>query len=335
MGRTQVALGACLVASAALLMSCKQNSKPKKPVGPQVSAQDAQLATAQGFFLQDGKSLSGHLVRLVRGAELFSPSVGHGVLLSDSAALVPGFDCSGEGLSLVFSVQSNEPPETAAQFGGVVRPVEKCETFEQVASRKETGDGAEAELVAIARAVREAADGFALARVQFSGGLPEGKEPKWAPLAPHDGEGASLAEGFAAWRQLAGKFVYMAGFTRDLQSALGPSARRIWLPYRVIKPSTENEAQLIVLESSFSEGNRSPIASSESWAEGPDKHFFPGFVFSGVARFPNVRAFTEIEPTSPELLCFVVEWKDSPDLPIGSRFSPQCLSAAPFVALMK
>lgn len=335
MGRSQVSVCVFLLANAFVLMSCKSESEAKKRSERLVSAQDVELASAQGFFLQDSKSLSGHLVRIVRGTELFSPSVGQGVLVSDSVTLVPGFECAGDGLSVVFSTQTNEPPDSADRFGGAVRPVEKCETFDQVAEAKIKEDAAWSERIAAARSALAAAEGFTLARVQFGGGIPEGKEPKWASVSAHHADAKSVSESFAAWKQLAGKFVFWAGFTRDLQSARGPATRRVWFPFRVVNPTTDNQTQLLGLESSFSEGDRSPLTSPDTWAEGPEKHLLPGFVFAGVTRYPNIRAFTEIESVSPTLLCFVARWREIPDAPVGARFSPECLDASLLVPILK
>lgn len=335
MGRSQVSICALLLASAFVSISCKLNSEPKKQPEREVSVQDAELASAQGFFLQDSKSLSGQLVRIVRGSDLFGPSVGQGVLISNSVALVPGINCGDEGLSLVFSSQTNEPPDSADRFGGVVRPVKKCETFDQVAEEKLQADANWSNKISAARGVLAAAEGFTLSRVEFGEGLPQGKEPKWAPVSAHHAESKSVAESFSAWKQLAGKSVFWAGFTKDQQSARGPVARRVWFPFRVVNPQTDDPTQLIRLEPSFSEGDRSPLGPQDAWAEGPEKHLLPGFIFSGVTRFPNIRAFTEIEPVSPTLLCFVVRWKEFADAPIAARFSPECIDASLLVSILR
>lgn len=301
----------------------------KQPLGGGKSPPltESQLKHAEGFPLQDSNGISGSLVRVVQGQSIHAPTLAQGFLTSASSALVTGTDCV-EGASLVFPKQGDGVPLNASDIDGEVRQITDCQRLvEQLREGEETLLKME-----LMRFLAQNSD-LKIAQVKFTGGLPEVDAPRWKAVPPHVSLAMDTRESaWKSWMNLEGKFVYLAGFNRELQTVTGAAARRYWLPYRLKSDPLADFAFLFALEANFEEGERSPLSSKESWEKGPSEHFFPALAFSGGAKYPTVFPYAGLQVDEPRALCFVYSWFEKKEGPLPLRYTPRCLDASVVMA---
>lgn len=325
-------VAAAVVAALVILSGCKKTTA--KETRSEREAEALSAVKLPGYNLFDNQTAATSFVRVARAGQATASAV----LTASDTALAPGLACTPGDLSLEFQSQGNKAVTGSDTIKIQSRKVASCQPLRNfLADKRKTQPGAGSALLSALDDTLNRLTGFELAILKFEGGLPSGGPVKWAPVKSYD-ESLSLTSERSEWRKwetLTGKFTAIIGFNKEETTPGGTFSRRIWLPTRLPANQSSTSPLEFAAETWIVDSARSPIRDTQEWLKGPAQFLFPAFLVSGVSRFPNVTPDGEIQSPAPRLLAFVHKWTENSEAPDSMRFAPQCLDAAPVLALLK